>query len=468
MQTGVEKSENGRPNSTPLLSQQQFHPSNEELKSEVHRQSEIIAQLKEQLAEVRKGSSWERQGRQAALNLMEDAITARKQAQLEVNVRKAAEEALREADRRKDEFLATLAHELRNPLAPISNSLHILRESMGRESNLTRMFAMLERQVNHMVRLVNDLMEVSRITRGVIELEMAPTNLAAIVQNAVELSRPQIEAGHHELTVSVPQEPIYLHADIVRVSQALANLLNNAAKYTDDNGTICLSAQLEGNEILVAVRDSGIGLADSMLDKIFDMFTQAEPNTRRGKGGLGIGLTLVKKIIEMHKGSIHASSEGIGLGSLFSIRLPLDEALQKATDHVSNPIASSAKVTQHRVLVVDDNVDAAVSLGMLLRLLGMDVEVAHEGQKALLVMHNYLPDVVFLDIGMHGMDGYEVARSIRKESVYDDVTLIALTGWGQAEDRDRTHKAGFNHHLVKPGDIESLKSVLSFKTKTTS
>ncbi len=367
---------------------------------------------------------------------------------------------LREADRRKDEFLATLAHELRNPLAPIRNSLHILRMTAGNDSTAERVCEMMERQVNHMIRLVDDLMEVSRITRGIIELRKEETDLATILRSAVETSKPLVMAADHQLAITIPQEPIPLYGDTVRLGQVFANLLNNAAKYTDPKGQIWLNARQEGDEVIVSVRDNGIGISATVLPKIFDMFMQADRSTNRSQGGLGIGLTLVKRLTEMHGGSISVQSAGEGRGSEFIVRLPV----AKLPPSGVSPLPVSEKspgLPQRRVLVVDDNRDAATSLGMLLKFLGTEVQIAHDGPTALRIIESFRPDVVLLDIGMPGMDGFEVARRVREKVDFNDIMLIALTGWGQAEDRNRTRNAGFDHHLVKPADITALQTLLT-------
>ncbi len=372
---------------------------------------------------------------------------------------KRSEEALRDADRRKDEFLAILAHELRNPLAPIRNSLHILRLTSPNDPTAERVAEMMERQVNHMVRLVDDLLEVSRISRGKIELRKEPVEVAAVVRSAVETSRPLIEAGGHRLALAIPPEPLTLEGDPVRLTQVVANLLNNAAKYTDAGGRIWLTVRREGGEVAISVRDTGRGIPPDMLPRVFELFMQIDRQPSRAQGGLGIGLTLVKSLVEMHGGSVEAHSEGPGRGSEFVVRLPLSGV--GAPAHASPRAASPSPVlAARRVLVVDDNRDAAESLDTLLQLLGADVQVAYSGPEALEALSTYKPSVVLLDIGMPGMDGHEVARRIRQRPESKDVTLIALTGWGQEEDRDRSQLAGFDHHLIKPADIDALQNLL--------
>lgn len=370
-----------------------------------------------------------------------------------------AEQELREADQRKDEFLATLAHELRNPLAPIRNSLHILRMANGGGAGADRVHDMLDRQVKHMVRLVDDLMEVSRITRGKFELRTESVQLADVVHNAVETSKPLLEAASQQLVLSLPDQPLTLEADGMRLAQVLANLLNNASKYTEEGGCIWLGAQREGAEVVVSVRDNGAGIPPEMLPRVFDLFTQADRTYHRAQGGLGIGLTLVRNIVTMHGGSVEARSEGLGHGSEFRVHLPLATAAGAQLDVVSQPETQAPRL--RRILVVDDNRDSADSLEMVLQFLGADVQTVYDGQSALEAMDTYRPCAMFLDIGMPEMDGYEVARRVRQSPQGRDMTLIALTGWGQKEDLRRSHEAGFDRHLVKPADVDDLRAVLA-------
>lgn len=371
---------------------------------------------------------------------------------------KQAEEALKQADRRKDEFLATLAHELRNPLAPLQNSLNILQLTAGEDATARHLCETMERQVTHLVRLVDDLLEVSRITRGKIELRKGMVELASIVRNAVETSQPLIDAAGLQLSVALPEEPLVLHGDPVRLAQILSNLLNNASKYTNPGGKIWLHARREGDQALISVRDTGIGISPEALARIFDMFMQVDQGTHRSQGGLGIGLTLVRSLVEMHGGAVTAHSEGSGRGSEFIVSLPLAAGEPRSE---SAPLEGGASLLRsRRILVVDDNIDSANSLGMLLRVLGGDVRVAHDGRTALQTIKDYSPNVVLLDLGMPGMDGLEVARRVRKRPEFQDVTLVALTGWGQEDDRRRSREAGFDHHLVKPADLAALQSLL--------
>jgi PAS domain S-box-containing protein len=377
----------------------------------------------------------------------------------DLTVRMQAEEALKQADRRKDEFLATLAHELRNPLAPLRNSVNILQLTSSDDPTTARLCETMERQVNHLVRLVDDLLEVSRITRGKIELRKERVELAAVARNAVETSRPLIDAAGVQLAISLPQEPIIVDGDPVRLGQILANLLNNAAKYTNQGGQIWLTARQENAEAVISVRDTGIGIPSHVLPKVFDMFMQVDRTTNRSQGGLGIGLTLVRSLVELHNGSVSVHSDGPNAGSEFTVRLPLavDERSSKSSG--TTPKATRT-IPSRRILVVDDNVDSAATLGMLLKYLGADVHVAHDGVAALDAVEKYRPNVVLLDIGMPGMDGLEVARRIRERDEFSAITLIALTGWGQEDDRQRTREAGFDHHLVKPADIAALQGLL--------
>ena len=360
------------------------------------------------------------------------------------------------ADQRKDEFLATLAHELRNPLAPIRNWVNVARLS-GSDDPGPKFWDMMDRQVSHMVRLVDDLMELSRITRGKIELRQEPVELATVIAAAVEASRPLIESAGHTLAIHVPEEPVVVRADAVRLAQVFANLLNNAGKYTDAGGCITLTLTREQHQAVVTVTDTGIGISSAAIPRVFDMFVQGDGD-RRTQSGLGIGLTLVRSLVEMHGGKVEAQSEGEGRGSRFVVRLPTTASLPENHDFDVPDVSKMRSMT--RVLVVDDNHDAADSLGALLRMMGADVRVAHEGKEALEVYDVFSPAVVFLDLGMPGMDGFEIAHAIRSRPHSHDVVLVALTGWGQERDRRRTEAAGFDRHLAKPADLETLQDVL--------
>jgi PAS domain S-box-containing protein len=367
---------------------------------------------------------------------------------------------LRAADRRKDEFLATLAHELRNPLAPIRNALLLMKayEGNGQHNELER--SMAERQVIHLTRLVDDLMDVSRISSGKTELRKQPLALATILERAVESIRLSLEERGHDLAVLLPDPAIRLEADPTRLEQVFWNLLNNAIKYTEPGGSIRISASREGGEVIVRVGDSGVGIEPEILPRIFDMFVQASDHGGRSQGGLGIGLSLVRTLVEMHGGSVSARSDGPGLGSEFNVRLPaLSDAPAGlvATPSPPTPARVETKPARRRILVVDDNVDAAKSLARVLnRLYDQEVRVAHDGPAAIENSLEFLPEVVLLDIGMPGMDGYEVARRLRGRPETEGAVLVALTGWGQEADRRKSKEAGIDHHLIKPADPEDL------------
>jgi PAS domain S-box-containing protein len=386
-------------------------------------------------------------------------VTERKQ--MEESLRRQAE-ALREADRRKNEFLAILAHELRNPLAPISNAIQILTLRGDDPALVAQTKEVMERQVHQMTRMVDELLEVSRISRGKIRLQTAPLDLAEVVATAVETSRPLVEARRHTLTISLPERPARVEADGARLAQVLSNLLNNAAKYTEDGGRIDLIVEHAQAEVVIRVRDNGIGMAPERLTNVFDMFEQIEGAADRSQGGLGIGLTLARSLVEMHGGKIEAHSDGLGKGSEFVTRLPAlaEPAAESAPKPAEKPHAPSA-TGGRRVLVVDDNVDSAESMAVLLRLYGHDVRLAHDGEAALEEARAFRPDVMFLDIDLPKMDGYEVARRLRLEPTMGGMTLVAMTGYGQEEERRRTREAGFHSHLVKPVDFDILQELLS-------
>jgi signal transduction histidine kinase/CheY-like chemotaxis protein len=371
--------------------------------------------------------------------------------------RAASEHSLRLADQRKDEFLATLGHELRNPLSPLLTAVHLLKTAGLADPVAMRVSAVMERQIRHLVRLVDDLLEVSRITRGKIEIRREDLDLAAIVQAAIDTIRPLLDASGHVLTVELPPESVTVHGDAVRLAQVLSNLLTNAAKYTDTGGRIDVRLRTEGDRAVVSVRDNGIGIAPEQLDAVFDMFTQVDRSNRRAQGGLGIGLTLVKSLVAMHGGRVEARSEGLGRGSEFIVELPVHQRSGAGAPPSPPPVLPFPR---RRILVVDDNLDAAETLGELLTALGSVVAVVHSGRDALTEMNAFEPDTVILDIGMPGMDGYEVARRIRSAPEHHDVLLVALTGWGQEHDQRRSTAAGFDYHVVKPPDIDQLRRIL--------
>jgi PAS domain S-box-containing protein len=377
----------------------------------------------------------------------------------DVTERKRAEEALRLADRRKDEFLAMLAHELRNPLAPIRNAVQLLKMLEPTDPKLAWSRNVIDRQVTHMARLLDDLLDVARIMQGKIRLNMERFELTEIVNNAVETSRPLIESRGQELIISHTTTPPWIEGDRVRLAQVLSNLLNNAAKYTSEGGKITLSVMRENSDAIIEVKDTGIGITPDILPQIFDLFTQADHSLAHAQGGLGIGLTLVRELVEIHGGTVTASSAGIGQGSSFTVRLP---ALSMETSDTESVRAKSAlPMPKFRILVVDDYADAAESLTMLLQAEGHEVETADCGIRAIEQARAFRPQIVLLDIGLPDLDGYEVARRLRTLPETRDAVLIALTGYGQVEDRERSQSAGFNHHLLKPVNFEKLSALLA-------
>ncbi len=402
-------------------------------------------------------------GRVVALTPIGVDITERKRAEAE---RKRLEDSLKrlaldlsEADRRKNEFLAMLAHELRNPLAPISNTIRALHVVGSDGEALRSASEMLQRQVGQMSRLIDDLLDISRITRGKIELRKQRIDLAAIVQQAVEAVRDLYRSMEHELTVTLPPQPVQLHADPARLAQVVGNLLSNAGKFTDNGGHIWLTVRQDGEHAEIAVRDTGIGIAAEHHARLFDMFEQVDTSLERSQGGLGIGLTLVRTLVELHGGSVGVHSDGLGRGSEFTVRLPV---LVDATEDVSPAPAAveQAPAPGRRVLIVDDSEDGAESLAMLLQFGGHETYKAHDGLAAIEAARRLRPDVVLLDIGLPGLNGYEVCSRIRQEPWGKRATLVALTGWGQDEDRDRSREAGFDAHMVKPVDFDALLRLL--------
>ncbi|HSQ20914.1 MAG TPA: PAS domain S-box protein [Blastocatellia bacterium] len=369
---------------------------------------------------------------------------------------------LSEADRRKNEFIATLAHELRNPLAPVSNMLEVLKRADGDSETLRRARDTMERQLGQMVRLVDDLLDLNRISRDRLELRQSDVQLSSVIRQAVEVARPLIDSASHDLRVDLPEKPIYLHADPARLAQVFGNLLNNACRYTKPGGTIWLSAKRMDSEVLVTVKDTGIGITQGNLKRIFDMFTQVEQSPERSQGGLGIGLTLVKRLVEMHGGSVEAKSAGEGQGSEFVVRLPVLSETQEPPSPGS--ILAPEPAATHRILIVDDNTDNAESLAMLLGITGNETYIAHDGIEAIEAAEKHRPEVVLLDIGLPKLSGHDVCRHIREQPWGKDIVVIALTGWGQEEDRRKSEEAGFNGHLVKPVDYDELLELLSSLT----
>lgn len=367
----------------------------------------------------------------------------------DITERKRAEQMLKEADRRKDEFLATLAHELRNPLAPIRNGLQIMQMAGDDRVAIDKARAVMERQLKQMVRLIDDLLDLSRISRGKVELRCERLNLATIVQSAIETSRPLIDQSGHHLHIDLPTDPIFVHADMTRLAQVFSNLLNNAAKYTERGGNIWLSVRRENAHVAVSIRDNGIGIPPAMLPRIFEMFTQVDQSLEKSHGGLGIGLNIVQKLVEMHEGTVTATSAGYGHGSEFTVELPMDEE-QLGTSEMGSSEGTQIPAGPRRILVADDNADIAESLALLLEMKGNEVRLASDGQEAVEMAAEYRPDVILLDIGMPRLNGYEACRQIRQQPWGKNTVIFALTGWGQEEDLRKSREAGFNHHLVKP------------------
>jgi PAS domain S-box-containing protein len=376
----------------------------------------------------------------------------------EVELRRLADD-LAEQDRRKTEFLATLAHELRNPLAPIRSGLQLMRRAKGDPSALARVQDIMDRQLDHLVHLVDDLLDVARITRGQIELKPASIDLDDVVRAAVDTSMPLIESSRHRLDLRLPAEPLHLYADPIRLTQVVSNLLNNAAKYTPRGGAILVAAERDGDQAVIVVSDNGIGIPPESLGAVFRMFTQVAHPALRSQGGLGIGLSLVRSLVELHGGTVTAASPGIDAGSVFTVRLPL-----AGGDRPGAPQARAEEAggpTALRLLVVDDNRDAAETLSALLGIMGHTAPMAADGHQALRMIASLRPQIVFLDIGMPGMSGYEVAQAVRADPALDGVRLVALTGWGGEADRARSSAAGFDAHLTKPATVAAIESVLA-------
>jgi signal transduction histidine kinase/CheY-like chemotaxis protein len=406
--------------------------------------------------------------RRAEANALE-TLAKRKELEREIGERQRVEEQLRareeqlaDAGRRKDEFLALLGHELRNPLAPIRNALQIMRRPGMDAPVVEQMRAIMERQVQQLSRLVDDLLEVSRVARGKIQLRMEIVDFPTVIQQAVDASRAFFEVRHQEVTLVLPQQSLYLRADPARLQQIVMNLLDNASKYTPERGHIWITARRQADLVELEVRDNGIGISAELLLRMFEPFVQGERLAGQAQAGLGIGLHLVRSLVQMHSGTITAHSDGPGKGSRFIARFP---ALLERQDNTGSRVQngeqqSVAPTPKHRILVVDDNQAAADSLALLLKLEGQEVRVAYEGPAALLAVQSYLPDVAVLDIGMPGMDGYELAQRLRRQPGLEQLLLVALTGWGQEADRRRSHDAGFDLHLVKPVDPAVLHDLL--------
>lgn len=379
---------------------------------------------------------------------------------IDITHNKEIEQELREADRRKNEFLATLAHELRNPMAPLRNGLHIVRLSSEPDSPLHGVVEIMDRQLNHLVRLVDDLLDVGRIASGKVELRRSRVGLKEVLARGIEASQAIIDAHHHELEVDEGKEQLFVYGDLDRLAQVVSNLLFNAAKYTDDGGRITVAIRCDNSEAVVEVSDTGIGIPANDLTHVFDLFSQVRVHQAHTEGGLGIGLALVKQLITMHGGQVSAQSAGLGSGTTFTVRLPLMPGGNDEIKQASSPVYAAPGGQRLRILVVDDNIDVAASLTTLLEMQGHEVLSAHDGVEAIAKARDNVIDAALLDIGMPKLDGIETARRLREMPGGRKVLLVALTGWGQDKDRERTRNAGFDHHLVKPVDPATLAEIL--------
>jgi two-component system, chemotaxis family, CheB/CheR fusion protein len=377
----------------------------------------------------------------------------------DITLQKRAQRELQEADTKKNEFIALLAHELRNPLGPIRHAANILRARTPTPDELQWATKIIDRQTEHMTRLVDDLLDVARITRGTIELRREPVDIADVLKAAVEASSALIERHHQQLRVTPPATPLYVEGDVTRLTQIVANLLDNAAKYTDAGGRIWLSAERDGEDAVIRVKDTGIGISAELLPRIFDMFTQSALPLERAQGGLGVGLSLVDRLVKLHGGTVSAHSSGPGQGSQFTVRLPAWNTPRPAPE--ARPETLKPGDHQCRVLVVDDNEDSVDSLAMLLRMLGHEVATSNDGESALELSEQFRPDVAILDIGLPKLNGYDLAKQIREKPWARELVLVALTGWGQEQHRRRSAESGFNHHLTKPVELEVLQQILA-------
>ncbi len=375
---------------------------------------------------------------------------------------KAHSDVLEEADRRKDEFLATLAHELRNPLAPLRHGLDILRRNPNSD-DAVNIRQVMDRQLVHLVRLIDDLLDVSRVSQRKIELRKERIQAADVLRAAVESSRPLIDSARHSLAIDGPPEPIWLDADLTRLAQVVGNLLNNAAKYTPEGGRIGLSLRTDGDDAVIAVSDNGLGIPTDMQSKIFQLFAQVENHADRSRGGLGIGLALVKQLVAMHDGSVAVESAGSGQGSVFTVRIPLAAADGEAQPEAKEPAARPAPTQPLKVLVVDDNIEVAQMVGWMLEEIGHEYHLVHDGRQALQAAREFRPDAILLDIGLPVMDGYAVCRAFRQDDLFKNSLIVAQTGWGQKRDKTLASEAGFDHHLVKPVAYDDLERVLANK-----
>lgn len=416
-----------------------------------------------------------RQGRRIDISLTVSPVRDRKgriigasKVARDITDRKRAEEALREADRRKDQFIALLAHELRNPLAPLRNGLQVMRRAGGDANTIAQARDMMERQLGHMVRLIDDLLDISRIGQNKMELRRSRVLLADVVSSAVETVRPAIEAAGHALSIALPPAPVHLDADLTRLAQVFSNLLANSAKYTEHGGRIWLTAEQQGDDVAVCVRDTGIGIPADALPRIFDMFSQVDRSIERSTGGLGIGLALVKGLVEMHGGTVTAVSEGQGKGSAFTVKLPVLRQPWELLSAVPSDRGQAGAAAGRRILVVDDNRDSATSMALMLRLEGNEVCTAHDGLEAIATAETFRPQVILMDVGMPRLNGYDATRRIREQPWGQAIFIIALTGWGQPDDKVRSQEAGCDGHLVKPVSLPDLAKILAELAKTES
>ena len=431
---------------------------------ELQRVNATLEKANAELAEANSTLQAEKTRELQALNQTLEAANTRladanRILQAEMAERERLEQALRAADRKKDEFLAMLAHELRNPLAPLRNALARLQRTGLSEEGTAQSIAMMTRQITLLSRLVDELIDISRITSGRIELMKEPVDLQTIVDGALEVARPLIEQRGHRLSLTLPEHPVELGADRTRVAQVLSNLLHNAAKYTEPNGDISLTAATEGEEIVISVRDSGIGIEAEMLTKIFDMFMQVDRSFERSQGGLGIGLTLAQRLVELHGGRLEARSEGLGQGAEFTVRLPITR-MEKAAAGPA-PLPAQAEAGRRRIIVADDNADYAESTAIILRMEGHEVHTAYDGMQTVELADSLRPEVVLLDIGLPKLNGYEAARRIRAMDGMENALLVAISGWGQRRDRELAQAAGFDQHLVKPVDPDVLVQLIA-------
>lgn len=371
------------------------------------------------------------------------------------------EQQLREADRQKDNFLAILAHELRNPLGPIRNAVKLLEIERPGDLDLLSYCDLIDKEVIHITRLLNDLLDVSRITTGKLTLQKERIDVASILNSAIRTSQGMIDEAGHKLTVNLPPVPLLVEADPMRLTQVFSNLLNNAAKFTESGGDIQISAEGHDGQAVIRIKDSGMGITEDLLPKIFDIFVQGSRVTERTYGGLGLGLTLAREIVEFHGGTIEATSDGPRQGSEFIVSLPLAPSVSPASRRESHPAKTLPKQSRARIVVVEDNKNQAASLQRLLQAMGHEVQVAYDGPSAMKLMSTFIPDIALIDLGLPTMDGYEVAQRLREQPEFRNVILIAQTGWGREEDRKRAREAGFEHHLVKPIDHHQLAQILA-------